>query len=735
MRHRTCEALNAYDRFSTGSREVARAEMQPDDVTQCIQRNVRNCELDVHPTEKALVVRYEVEAVVLADDGPALEQSRSCQKLIRVKSINATTDMTALAREIVAKCDLLHESQTGRVERLLSYLQQRKDNGTASSRPQTGVRSLSQHGGSSPSGGRAAPMASMACLESYVDMLYEEGEDKVRGSAMVLQLARSPDNLGELAANDTLLCALARVLREDGRRDTQLATNLAYVFFCLSTFSQFHPVIAEYKVGSICLDLVEYELRRHAHWREELSRAPDDERSRRKFMGLTRRQDQLLRVCLYLLLNVAEEPRSEIKMVNRGLVPMLVECLEREQTDLLLIAVCFLKKLSIYYENQAEMARLLTIERLAPLLSQEPLTSAVIRLLLNLSFDRAHRAAMSAVGLIPKLVQLLVKEGRVAADETPILCILYHMSLDDRCKSQFPYTDCMPWLVRSLLASQSPQPAPLALAISLASHRRNAQLFSGALEKLLERALQDADALFLRLVRTVAQHSGAARGASLMSHADALCAALMQHSSAAESDFAVECASTLAQLEGGPFGKLLDRLLPWIRSRLAEGPDELLVPLVQLVATVARSGETCAKSVMQQSLVADLTGLLRAKQEDDQLVLQVAYVFDALVSSGGAAVRESLVQGAQEVPAYLLDLLHDRNPEVCRVCSHALTVLAHYYPEWNRRLCEARFCWHNAQWLAVVQSGEAPEEHEEGPCEQFLDRSDLLSNGSAASDP
>ncbi|KAK8767790.1 hypothetical protein V5799_005428, partial [Amblyomma americanum] len=322
--------------------------MQPDDVAPCIKRNFRNCELDVHPTDKALVVRYEVEAVVLGD-GPAIEQTRACQKLVRVKSLNASTDLAALAREVVAKCDLLHESQTAQVERLLSYLQQRRDTG---SRPQTGFQSATQHGGLSPSGGRVVPVASMACLESYIDMLYEEAEDKLRGSAMVLQLARSPDNLGELAANDTLLCALARVLREDGRRDTQLATNLAYVFFCLSTFSQFHPVIAEYKVGSICLDLVEYELRRHAHWKEELSRAPDDERSRRKFVGLTRRQDHLLRVCLYLLLNVAEESRSEIKMVNRGLVPMLVECLEREQTDLLLLAVCFLKKLSIYYENQ-----------------------------------------------------------------------------------------------------------------------------------------------------------------------------------------------------------------------------------------------------------------------------------------------------------------------------------------------------------------------------------------------
>lgn len=710
--------------------------MQPDDVPQCIQRNFRNCELDVHPSEKALVVRYDLEAVVLGD-GPAIEQSRACQKLIRVKSLNAATDLAALAREIVAKCDLLHESQTAQVERLLLYLQQRRDAGT---RPQTGL----QRGDSGPSpsgGGRTGAVppcpASMACLESYVEMLYEEGEEKVRGSSLVLQLARSPDNLGELAANDTLLCALARVLREDGRRDTQLATNLAYVFFCLSTFSQFHPVIAEYKVGSICLDLVEWELRRHAHWREELSRqGEDDERSRRKFSGLVRRQDQLLRVCLYLLLNVAEETRSEIKMVNRGLVPMLVECLEREQPDLLLLAVCFLKRLAIYYENQAEMARLPTIERLAPLLSRPPLTSAVLRLLLNLSFDRAHRSAMFTAGLIPKLVQHLVKEGRPAADETPTLCVLYHLSLDDRCKSQFPYTDCVPWLVQCLLGSPRPQPAPLALAISLAGHRRNAQLFSGALEKLLERALCDADALFLRLVRTVAQHSGSAHGTSLASRAEALCNALMQQSSSAESDFAIECASTLAQLEGGHFEPLLDRLLPWIRSQLAEGPDELLVPLVQLVATVARSGETCARAVVERGLVADLTDLLRARQEDDQLVLQVAYAFDALVSCGGAGVRESLVQGGgQEVPAYLLDLLPDRNPEVGRVCGHALALLAHHFPEWERRLRETRFCWHNAQWLAVVQSGEAPEEHEEGTCEQFLDRSDLLSNGSATSDP
>ena len=44
--------------------------------------------------------------------------------------------------------------------------------------------------------------------------------------------------------------ALARVLREDWKRNTELSTNIIYVFFCFSSFSQFHGVIAHFKVGS-----------------------------------------------------------------------------------------------------------------------------------------------------------------------------------------------------------------------------------------------------------------------------------------------------------------------------------------------------------------------------------------------------------------------------------------------------------------------------------------------------
>ena len=45
-------------------------------------------------------------------------------------------------------------------------------------------------------------MANINNLEEYIELLYEEGAAKVRGSRLILQLARNPDNLEELSQNE-----------------------------------------------------------------------------------------------------------------------------------------------------------------------------------------------------------------------------------------------------------------------------------------------------------------------------------------------------------------------------------------------------------------------------------------------------------------------------------------------------------------------------------------------------
>jgi hypothetical protein len=57
-------------------------------------------------------------------------------------------------------------------------------------------------GADSPSSAAvAAEKASINDIEGYLELLYEDIPEKVAGSALILQLARNPDNLEELGSN------------------------------------------------------------------------------------------------------------------------------------------------------------------------------------------------------------------------------------------------------------------------------------------------------------------------------------------------------------------------------------------------------------------------------------------------------------------------------------------------------------------------------------------------------
>lgn len=82
------------------------------------------------------------------------------------------------------------------------------------------------------------------------------------------------------------------------------------------------------------------------------------DKTARKFRTLIKKQDQLLRVCIYLLLNIAENQRVEDKMRKKNVVGVLMKTLERTTPELLVLAVTFLKKLSHFKENKDVMVRL-----------------------------------------------------------------------------------------------------------------------------------------------------------------------------------------------------------------------------------------------------------------------------------------------------------------------------------------------------------------------------------------
>uniref|UniRef100_A0A3P8WUU3 Kinesin-associated protein 3b n=1 Tax=Cynoglossus semilaevis TaxID=244447 RepID=A0A3P8WUU3_CYNSE len=686
-------------------------KMQDD--ARYLKRKVTVGSLDVHPMEIALVVHYEVEASILAETGgQMLGDRKEGQKIIRVKSLSPTTDVGALARKVVEECKLIPSSRLPEVEQLLYYLQNRKTSPVEAK----DTRNVKPKDLAPFEGMELNEEAVITTVDEYVELLYEGIPEKIRGAALILQLARNPANLEELLHNEAALGALARVLREDWKQSVELATIIIYIFFCFSSFSQFHAVVSHYKIGALCMSVLEHELKRHDVWCEELRKknksAPEDgtlrrdqDKAFRKYQGLRAKQEQLLRVSIYLLLNLAEDTRTELKMRNKNIVGLLVKVLDRDDEELLVLVVSFLKKLSIFLENKNDMAEVDTVERLARLVpcDHEDLLSVTLRLLFNLSFDSGLRAKMVEVGLLPKLTGLLSDDNH----RQIVMRILYHISMDDRFKGMFVYTDCVPQLMQMLFecGEEETEAELITICINLAANKRSAQLMceGNGLRMLMKRALKMKDCLLMKMIRNISQHDGPTKPL-FIDYVGDLAAEIRADE---EEEWVLECLGTLANLTIPDLDWELVlkeyNLVPYLKDGLKPGSaeDDLILEVVIMIGTVSMD-DACAAMLAKSGIIPALIELLN----DDEFVCQIVYVFYQMVFH--QATRDVIIKDTQ-APAYLIDLMHDKNAEIRKVCDNTLDIIAENDEEWGRRIQSEKFRFHNNQWLEMVESRQADE--------------------------
>ncbi|XP_018316854.1 kinesin-associated protein 3 isoform X4 [Mycetomoellerius zeteki] len=706
------------------------------DEAKFLKRKVRSGTLDVHPTEKALVVNYDVEALILGELGdPMLGDRKECQKVIRLKSLNADTNVSLLAKEVIEKCTLIHESKLREVEQLIYYLQNRRNNDTSTGSDSNSQPPRPASSNSLITENSEVERAVISNVDSYIELLYEEIPGKIKGSSLILQLARVPDNLLELTKNESLLSALARVLREDWRRSIELSTNIIYIFFCFSTYSQFHNIVLEYRIGSLCMDIIDSELRRYDQWKEDMEkrrkqfenttgltffpvgnndncdrkiRIIDDiwnmegpldyevkrrsvevsitvsesdvkklkeelEKSRKKFKSLTKKQEQLLRVAFYLLLNIAENAMEvERKMRKKNVIGMLIKTLDRTNTDLLILVVTFLKKLSIFRENKDLMIEENIVDKLPRLLQNNnaDLVLSTLKLLFNLSFDAKLRARMIRVGMLPKWIKLFSQADM--KNKSTIVGLLYHTSMDDKVKAMFTNTDCISMVTNMILNSEDEHVRSelIALGINLAINNKNAQLMveNNRLQGLIKIAFRNQDALVMKMIRNISQHDSTKE--NFVEFVGDFAMALTQSDS---QDFVLEVIGALGNLElpDLDYSQIIQRcnLIPWIRNNLVPGKaqDDIVLEIVIFLGTAARD-EDCARLLCKADILLSLIELLK------------------------------------EAPGYLIDLMHDKNPAIRKVCDICLDVIAICDKNWAVRIKVEKFRSHNQQWLEMVES-------------------------------
>ncbi|EDX01991.1 kinesin-associated protein 3 isoform X1 [Drosophila yakuba] len=863
----------------------AATTMQTNDDAKFIKKRWKGGSIEPHPTDKALIVNYQLEATVFGEpNNPMIEEKKHCQKIIRLRSLNAKTDPAALAREVVEKCDLIHKSQLNDVEQIIFYLKNRKDNASndipdnnthsrrsaalhtsqtrSSARSHSSVAAMSSSTGSGSTGASNGVSNALSAatstadvsinnIDEYVELLYEELGERIRGSAMILQMARNPDNLEELEKNEACLSALSRVLREDWRKSLDLSTNIIYIFFCFSTYTKFHPLIVQYKIGSLCMDVIDYELRRYETMRneldvrkqpngsstphsakaskEKLNRSTDDfldimneekpkemEPPRRRIPELKQRpksgnwssfhgsmsssliksqilnssyheslcaggspaadppsvpaelkaqsnesldrndpkvkkeeidrlnkqlkifakkQEQLLRVAFYLLLNMAENVKLEEKMRRKHIVKMLVKALDRQNIDLLMLVSTFLKKLSIVGDNKDEMGALNIVAKLPRLFqsTHTDLVQVTLKLVFNLSFDGGLRRKMIAAGYLPMLVMFINDEKHHGI----AVKILYHMSLDDKVKGMFTQTECVQMATDAIILNLNVKVDLdlIALCINLSLNRRNAQIMveGQRLHSLMDRAFKYQDALLMKLLRNLSQHESLQL--QFIDYVGDLARILTICDDEA---FIVECLGILGNLAltDLDYSQILQnfQLIPWIRQILVpcSRMDDLVLDTIVYLGTCA-CDELCALLFCRAKVVISLIELLKAKQEDDEIVLQIIFVFQQILRH--ESTREYMIKET-ESPAYLIDLMHDKNEEIRKVCDYCLDIIAISDSEWAKRIKLEKFRNHNSQWLCMVESQQDQDNEQdyadqEDECDNDLDtylRSEYLDN-------
>ncbi|ENN77365.1 kinesin-associated protein 3 [Dendroctonus ponderosae] len=752
--------------------------MEPD-VAKFLRTERKPGSIDVHSNIDAIVLSYDVHVQILGPkDNPLHGEKKALKKVIELPMINSRTDCHALAKEVVNQCDLIHHSRIAEVEQVIYYLKKRRLHGSAKGEHDKNGEANNQ------------VEANYNNLADYIDLLYEGMPEKVKGAQLIQSLARDPENLEALSKNETLISALGRVLREDWKRSISLSTHLVFTFFCFSMYSSFHFIILKCKVGSICMDIIDFELRRYDKWKVELeggsapadqpivkkpcpssasmseiprSRIPepvrpksghfsdvnmkavmeankngaekaksldgslyddlttsmeslDDKRlnpeqKMKKFRTLVKKQEHLLRVAYYLLLNIAEDETVEEKMSKRNIVGLLVKALERSNDDLLILVVTFLKKLSIMQCNKDMMANYNVVEKLPKMLDSRSadLVHLTLKLLFNLSFDNKLRSKMSKSGLIPKVVKFMGDDRH----QEVVLKLLYNLSYDGDSKHHF--ADSIGLIVDMLLlnAGNEGDKVMIALFINLAAHPEISQqmIKENRLQSMITRAFTFEDPILMKLIHNISNNVYIC--SSFIEFVGDIAKAIVRSKNL---DFVTECIGILSNLHlpDLDWAEIFKHfgMADWIIHTISMNntDPELVLQVIVLLGT-AGADENCAHVLCESGIIITLIDLLKTHQEDDEIVLQIVYVFYTTLW------HESNVEyiiTKTHVPAYLIDLLQDNNKNIRKICNMCLNIISAHNNSWADRIRIEKFRHHNAQWLQMVDSQQLdPEEEDE----------------------
>uniref|UniRef100_A0AC35UG17 ARM repeat-containing protein n=1 Tax=Rhabditophanes sp. KR3021 TaxID=114890 RepID=A0AC35UG17_9BILA len=688
---------------------------------------VYNIELDAHPTESAIVLRYQLEP---SEKG--LNPSKVVQSVIYLKDLKDNIDVSILARHILSKTPIIPDHKLPEIEQLCFFLVKR----SASLPPSITAPLMA--------GSVSNISADISKLDAYIENLYDSNSEQVKACTQILALARTHSYLSILTANETLLSALARVFRDEWKKNFEIATNIALIFLQLAHFSNFHPLLSQNKVGAMFIQVVEFEQKRREAWLEDVKNAGVQSTTtppqtppqvvKKKWELALKKQDQLLLHVYQLLILLADDVKVEWKIVNKGIVALLSTCLTLQPSDpLFLIVLNFLWKLSCYQENRQSFIEHHVVERLSKKINSKEVNKTVrkvaFKLLFNLSFDDTLRTKMVKLGIVA-IVAPFIEEMETAPN------LLYQLSILDDAKAMITFTDTIQTLMRKVIEG-SATITDKALLINISMEKRNAQLICGAngsgLNYLLDQALTSPstpDTALIKVIKNVATHTGTTQNLfdhnkyldlfvgtyidkcydptiKVLAEGGVLNDYLSDTEKVRNYSFGLDCLGTATNIPSKNWVQVMDKFgiiekmqVTFSQVKPILVPDDQLLQLVMLASTIANTLEG-ANEIMKLNDV--LIALLNIKQVDDEIVVQIVYLFYCLLIHEPCCQLLMAPGGKGEIATYLIDLMYDTNQTIRAMCDQALQVISESSKEWAKKIDAKRFQWHNMQWLETIE--------------------------------
>ena len=543
-------------------------------------------------------------------------------------------------------------------------------------------------------------------IMKYADLLYEEKyEDKIKGARNILTLIKEPTiMITILRENENLFDILSRTLRDENKKSMELSIILLDFFTSYSYFKQFHKSLLDQSIGEICMGIIDFQFMKYEYRRNEMIRLSTSDAVSKgeyqnyldKFLFLVRKQDRILKLAFLTLLHLSEEYKTEYKMVKKDIVGCIMKNLGRQNINLLLELLIFLKKLSMFAVNKDTMIKNGILEKVMDLfkIGHPLIWKFNIDLLFNLSFDQKFRLKFLEKKEYFMNINELFKKNKEY--RSIIIRFFYNLSLEEKSMPLFYESDCL--LILNELIIKFPEnliAAELAaLTLNLVTYPLNAKKIAskGRIKALIERALKFSDFHLIKIVKNILKYSDddEANDDTLDDHSviseiveeyidDYFMKILKTKSEGNE--FLIETIEILSYIETDWYERLdKHKLIHFFEKELKENRyDDLLIAVIQFLGNVA-SQPDCSGPIAQSSIINLLYFTFQKKIDNYDIVFGIIYTLYQLMAFDKTRI---LITANEDLINFVISCLKCNNEQIIFISTNFLEIVQLYNNKWS----------------------------------------------------